>query len=52
MYYASVANYEEGIKLAKSSLINVVKLLGVNGLPVSDKHYQLGNIFFKVGKKE
>lgn len=29
----------------------MIKLLGNNALPISDKHYQLGNIFFKAGKK-
>lgn len=51
MYYISAGNYDQAIKLAKSSLINVIKLLGPNGLPTADKHYQLGNIFFKVNKK-
>ena len=52
MYYASIGNYQEAVKLAKSSLINVIKLLGYNNLAVADKHYQLGNIYFKIGKKE
>jgi hypothetical protein len=39
------------VKLAKSSLVNSIKLTGANSLPVADKHYQLGNIFFKIGKK-
>jgi tetratricopeptide (TPR) repeat protein len=52
MYYASVGNYKESINLAKSSLENVQKLLGVGALPAADKHYQLGNIFFKIGRKD
>jgi hypothetical protein len=31
--------------------MNVTKVLGVNSLPVADKHYQLGNIYFKLGRK-
>jgi hypothetical protein len=31
--------------------VNVHKILGVQALPVADKHYQLGNIYFKIGKK-
>ena len=37
--------------MAKSSLINVDKILGNQALPVADKHYQLGNIYFKIGRK-
>lgn len=52
MYYASVGNYEEAIKLGKSSLVNVIKILSTTSLSTADKHYQLGNIYFKMGKKE
>jgi hypothetical protein len=48
----STGNYEEAVKLAKSSLVNSIKLAGANSLPVTDKHYQLGNIYFKIGRKE
>lgn len=34
------------------SLKNIVKVLGPTELPVADKHYQLGNIYFKMGRKE
>jgi hypothetical protein len=51
MFYASVGDFEESICLAKSSLINVNKVLGQQSLPVADKHYQLGNIYFKINKK-
>ena len=51
MFYASVSDFEESICLAKSSLINVNKVLGQQSLPVADKHYQLGNIYFKINKK-
>ena len=51
MFYASVGDFEESICLAKSSLINVNKVLGQHSLPVADKHYQLGNIYFKINKK-
>lgn len=51
MYYASIGEYEESICLAKSSLINVHKIIGPQALPVADKHYQLGNIYFKIGRK-
>lgn len=30
----------------------MIKLFGTNALPTADKHYQLGNIFFKVSRKE
>ena len=52
IYNASTGNFDEAVKLAKSSLINSIKLLGTNSLPTADKHYQLGNIFFKIGRKE
>ena len=52
IYNASIGNYVEAVKLAKSSLVNSIKLLGASALPTADKHYQLGNIFFKIGKKE
>lgn len=52
MYYASVGKYEQAIQLAKSSLVNIVKVLGATALPVADKHYQLGNIYFKLSRKE
>lgn len=51
MFYASVGDFEESICLAKSSLINMTKILGPGALPVADKHYQLGNIYFKINKK-
>ena len=51
MFYASVGDFEESICLAKSSLINVNNVLGQQSLPVADKHYQLGNIYFKINKK-
>lgn len=52
MYNASIGKYDESIQLAKLSLKNIIKVLGVNELPVADKHYQLGNIYFKMGRKE
>lgn len=52
MYYASVGKYESSIQLAKLSLKNIIKIVGPNELPIADKHYQLGNIYFKMGKKE
>ena len=52
MYYASVGKYDHSIQLARMSLKNVMKVLGSMALPVADKHYQLGNIYFKMGKKE
>jgi hypothetical protein len=51
MFYASIGDFEESICLAKSSLINMTKVLGPGALPVADKHYQLGNIYFKINKK-
>ena len=30
----------------------MIKLLGYNNLAVADKHYQLGNIYYQIGKKE
>lgn len=29
----------------------MTKVLGPTALPVADKHYQLGNIYFKISKK-
>ena len=52
MYNASLGKYEDAIYLAMLSLKNITKVLGVNELPVADKHYQLGNIYFKMGKKD
>lgn len=52
MYYASLGKYEDAIQLAKLSLKNITKVLGINELPVADKHYQLGNIYFKMGRKD
>lgn len=52
MYYASIGRYDEAIQLAKLSLKNIIKVVGAAQLPVADKHYQLGNIFFKMGRKE
>jgi hypothetical protein len=51
MFYASIGDFDESTCLAKSSLINITKVLGSGALPVADKHYQLGNIYFKVNKK-
>lgn len=51
MFYASIGDFEESICLAKSSLINITKVLSAEALPVADKHYQLGNIYFKINKK-
>jgi hypothetical protein len=51
MFYASIGDFDESTCLAKSSLINIIKVLGPGALPVADKHYQLGNIYFKVNKK-
>jgi hypothetical protein len=51
MFYASIGDFDESTCLAKSSLINITKVLGPGALPVADKHYQLGNIYFKVNKK-
>jgi len=52
MYHASGGRYDEAIPLAKLSLKNTMKVVGASELPVADKHYQLGNIYFKMGKKE
>ncbi len=52
MFNASLGKYEEAIQLAKLSLKNISKVLGSNELPVADKHYQLGNIYFKMGRKD
>lgn len=52
MYHASLGRYEEAVGLARLSLKNIGKVLGVGELPVADKHYQLGNIFFKMGRKD
>ncbi len=51
MYYASTGQYNESIQLAKMSLKNIIKVLGPTELPVTDKHYRLGNIYFKMGRK-
>jgi hypothetical protein len=51
MYHASLGRYEEAVVLAKQSLRSVGRLLGPGALPVADKHYQLGNIYFKMGRK-
>jgi hypothetical protein len=29
----------------------MTKVLGPGALPVADKHYQLGNIYYKINKK-
>ena len=34
------------------TLKNTMKVVGVGEIPIADKHYQLGNIFFKMGRKE
>ena len=52
MYSLKTGNLDEAIKLAKTSVINTTKLMGANSLVVADKQYQLGNILFRVGKKE
>lgn len=52
MYNASVGQYEQATQLAKLSLKNIMQVAGITELPVADKHYQLGNIYFKMGRKE
>lgn len=52
MYNASVGHYDQATQLAKLSLKNTMQVAGTSELPVADKHYQLGNIFFKMGRKE
>ncbi len=52
MYNASLGKYDDAIQLAMLSLKNIGKVLGINELPVADKHYQLGNIYFKMGRKD
>ena len=52
MYYASIGQYDQSIQLARLSLKNIIKVSGATALPVADKHYQLGNIYFKMGRKE
>jgi hypothetical protein len=47
-----VGQYEQAIQLAKLSLKNTMQVAGASEIPVADKHYQLGNIFFKMGRKE
>ena len=51
MYFASVGKYDNSIQLAKLSVKNIAKILGPNELPIADKFYQLGNIYFKMGRK-
>lgn len=52
MYHASIGQYDQATQLARLSLKNSMQVVGPMELPVADKHYQLGNIFFKMGKKE
>jgi len=51
MFYVQNGQYEHSIQLARMFLKNVMKVAGPSALPVADKHYQLGNIYFKMGKK-
>jgi tetratricopeptide (TPR) repeat protein len=48
----SSSDYDEAINLAKSSLVNTIKIVGADGLPASEKFFQLGNCYFKAGKKQ
>lgn len=50
--YMSTGDYEEAITLAKSSLVNTIKIVGASRLPVSEKYFQLGNCYFKSNKKQ
>jgi tetratricopeptide (TPR) repeat protein len=52
MFYAQNGQYDHSVSLARMSLKNIMKVSGPSALPVADKHYQLGNIYFKMGKKE
>lgn len=38
--------------LAKSSLINVIKLVGTSAVITGEKYYQLANILYTVEKRE
>ena len=52
IYYASIGQYSQAIQFAKLSVKNIMKVCGATALPVADKHYQLGNIYFNMGRKE
>lgn len=50
--HAINGNYESALSLAKSSLSNCIKVSGANSLAAGEKYYQLGEVFFKMGKKQ
>lgn len=51
-YYVGIGESEEALTLAKSSLVNIVKLVGSNSLAAADKFYFLANVMFNIGKYE
>ena len=52
IYHASRGHFDQAVELARLSLTQTGKVVGAQQLPVADKHYQLGNIYFKMGRKE
>ena len=52
MYYASIGDYDQAVQLSRLSLKNISEVAGQSAISVADKHYQLGNVDFKMGRKE
>ena len=50
--HLTAGNYESAVSLGKSSLINCIKISGSHSMGACEKYYQLGDIYFKMGKKE
>ena len=51
-YYLMSNQWDEALTLAKSSLVNTIKIVGTSALPTGEKYYQLANVLFSCEKNE